>query len=79
VFGPGDHLVLRGGRPEAGEREDLDVLLLGGRPIGEPISHYGPFVMNTDDEIRQAITDFQEGRLGTIPADQLAPRKFGVS
>jgi quercetin 2,3-dioxygenase len=77
VFGAGDHLVLRGGRPEAGEAEDLEVLLLGGRPIGEPIVHYGPFVMNTDQEIRQAITDFQEGRLGTIPADQLAPRTFG--
>jgi redox-sensitive bicupin YhaK (pirin superfamily) len=76
VFGPGDHLVLRGGRPEAGEREPLEVLLLGGRPIGEPIAHYGPFVMNTDDEIRQAIADFQAGRLGTIPADQLAPRRF---
>ncbi len=44
-----------------------DVLLLGGRPIGEPIARYGPFVMNTRSEIIDAIDDFNAGRLGTIP------------
>ena len=58
------------------QAEPLDVLLLGGLPIRAPIAHYGPFVMNTRDEILQAIEDFQAGRLGVIPADQLAPRKF---
>jgi quercetin 2,3-dioxygenase len=73
VFGPGDHIVLR-----AADRrtEPLDVLLLGGLPIREPIAHYGPFVMNTRDEIRQALEDYQAGRLGIIPADQMAPRSF---
>jgi redox-sensitive bicupin YhaK (pirin superfamily) len=73
VFGPGGHLVLR-----AADRrgEPLDVLLLGGLPIREPIAHYGPFVMNTRDEIRQAMEDYQAGRLGIVPADQLEPRKF---
>jgi len=73
VFGPGDHLVV-----EAAERqaEPLDVLLLGGMPIGAPIAHYGPFVMNTREEIMQAIEDYQAGRLGIIPADQMAPRSF---
>jgi redox-sensitive bicupin YhaK (pirin superfamily) len=56
--------------------EPLDVLLLGGLPIRAPIAHYGPFVMNTREEIQQAIDDFQAGRLGIIPADQLAPRNF---
>jgi redox-sensitive bicupin YhaK (pirin superfamily) len=73
VFGPGDHLVVTAAERQA---EPLDVLLLGGLPIREPIAHYGPFVMNTRDEIRQAIDDYQSGRLGIIPADQLAPRNF---
>ena len=52
------------------------MLLLGGLPIHAPIAHYGPFVMNTRAEIVQAVEDYQAGRLGTIPADQLAPRDF---
>jgi redox-sensitive bicupin YhaK (pirin superfamily) len=45
-------------------------------PIRAPIVHYGPFVMNTRAEIIQAIDDYQAGRLGIVPADQLAPRNF---
>jgi len=73
VFGPGDHLL-----STAADRsgEPMDVLLLGGLPIRAPISHYGPFVMNTRDEIAEAIDDYQHGRLGQIPADQLTPKKF---
>jgi len=73
VFGPGDHLVVAAADRQA---EPLDVLLLGGLPIGAPIAHYGPFVMNTRSEIIQAVEDYQAGRLGIIPADQLAPRSF---
>lgn len=73
VFGPGDHLVVAAADRQA---EPLDVLLLGGLPIRAPIAHYGPFVMNTRAEILQAIEDYQAGRLGIIPADQLAPRNF---
>jgi redox-sensitive bicupin YhaK (pirin superfamily) len=46
----------------------FDVLLLGGRPIGEPVVQYGPFVMNTREEILQAVADYQAGRMGSIPA-----------
>ena len=48
------------------------MLLLGGLPIREPIAHYGPFVMNTREEIVQAVDDFNAGRMGTIPAVDLA-------
>jgi redox-sensitive bicupin YhaK (pirin superfamily) len=72
VFGPGGHVVLTA----AGRAEPLELLVFGGLPIRAPIVHYGPFVMNSRAEILQAIDDYQAGRLGTIPADQLAPRKF---
>jgi len=47
------------------------MLILGGRPIGEPVVTYGPFVMNTRAEIVPALDDFQHGKLGTIPADHI--------
>jgi redox-sensitive bicupin YhaK (pirin superfamily) len=68
VFGPGDTITLDGDK-----NRSLDVLLLGGQPIGEPVAAYGPFVMNTRAELVQAVEDFQAGRLGTIPADGLRP------
>ena len=45
----------------------FEVYLLGGLPIREPVAHYGPFVMNTREEIAQAFEDYQAGRLGSIP------------
>ena len=51
----------------------MDVLILGGRPIREPVAWMGPIVMNTRDEVIQAFSDYQAGRLGTIPAVHLTP------
>jgi redox-sensitive bicupin YhaK (pirin superfamily) len=62
-LGAGSTVVVR-----ADGDEPLDVLFLSGRPLQEPIAHYGPFVMNTRAEIQQAIEDFQKGRMGSIPA-----------
>jgi redox-sensitive bicupin YhaK (pirin superfamily) len=46
----------------------LELLLIAGVPLNEPIARYGPFVMNTEGEIRQAIEDYRQGRMGTINA-----------
>jgi redox-sensitive bicupin YhaK (pirin superfamily) len=48
--------------------EPLDCIVLTGEPINEPMVRYGPFVMNTRDELHEAITDFNAGRMGSIPA-----------
>lgn len=46
---------------------DADFLILSGAPLDEPIAGYGPFVMNTQDEIRQAMVDFNSGKFGQMP------------
>jgi redox-sensitive bicupin YhaK (pirin superfamily) len=50
----------------ADSKEPVEVILLSGVPINEPVARYGPFVMNTKEEIVQAFEDFQSGRMGTI-------------
>ena len=69
VFGQGDAITLAADRQQDSHSPALDVLVLGGRPIGEPVVAYGPFVMNTKSEIVQAFEDYQSGRLGTVPAE----------
>ncbi len=71
-FGRGRWLRL-GADASEGPDGRLEVLVLGGRPIGEPVEHYGPFVMNTRAEIVQALEDYQKGRLGVIPPGALMP------
>ncbi len=68
VLGPGDALRIEGSERQDGRSATFDVLLLGGRPIGESVVQYGPFVMNTREEILQAIADYQSGKMGSIPA-----------
>ncbi len=72
VLGPGDTVSVEADSLQESRSPSLEVLVLGGRPIGEPVAHYGPFVMNTQAELAQAFEDFQKGRMGTIPAQSIA-------
>jgi redox-sensitive bicupin YhaK (pirin superfamily) len=46
------------------------VLVLAGAPIEEPLATYGPFVMNTNEELMAAIADFESGNMGKFPEDE---------
>ncbi|HET7721486.1 MAG TPA: pirin family protein [Acidimicrobiales bacterium] len=63
VLGAGDTIRVAGDRTQV-----LDVYVMGGRPIREPVAHYGPFVMNTKAQLIKAFEDYQSGRLGVVPA-----------
>jgi len=71
VFGPGDTITVAADAATDERAPTLEVLVLGGQPIREPVAWYGPFVMNTESEIAQALEDFEAGRMGTVPAGAL--------
>ena len=68
VLGAGDYLTIAADKAQEGRSPKLDVIVVGGRPIREPLAWAGPFVMNTKAEVMQAYEDFQQGRFGHIPA-----------
>jgi hypothetical protein len=68
VFGEGDSIVVRAAKQQESRSPNLELFILGGQPIKEPVAWMGPFVMNTKREVLQAFEDFQKGLLGSIPA-----------
>ena len=63
VLGPGDIVRFECAKDA---KAPARLLLLGGVPLKEPVARYGPFVMNTEREIREAITAYRSGRIGAI-------------
>ena len=68
VFGRGDAVTIAADAVSDGPAPELEVVVLGGRPIREPVAWHGPFVMNTRQELLEAFEDYQAGKLG-VPRD----------
>jgi redox-sensitive bicupin YhaK (pirin superfamily) len=73
VLGAGDFATVSAAASQESRAPALDVLVLGGRPIRQPVAWAGPFVMNTKAEVLAAYEDFRKGRLGTVPSVHGAP------
>ncbi len=69
----GDTIVLHADPVQESRSPNMDVFLIGGVPLREPVIQYGPFVMSTKEEIIQAFEDFQAGRFGHIPPEAIQP------
>ena len=75
VFGDGDTIVVRAANQQESRSPNLELFILGGEPIKEPVAWMGPFVMNTKREVLDAFEDFKAGKLGSIPAIYKADAK----
>ncbi|MGH3999781.1 MAG: pirin family protein, partial [Pseudonocardiaceae bacterium] len=77
VFGPGGAITVTGASHQESRSPALDVVVLGGAPIREPIAWAGPFVMNSREELVTAFEDYKAGRLGAIPAQHVPHATVG--
>ena len=75
VMSEGEVVRLRANDSQESRHENLEVFLIGGLPLREQVFMYGPFVMNTKEEVIQAMEDYQKGRFGQIPVDAIMPHR----
>jgi redox-sensitive bicupin YhaK (pirin superfamily) len=77
MLGSGDRITVSAAAQQDSHRPTMEVLILGGQPIREPVFQYGPFVMNSKSEVVQALEDFNAGRFGNVPPNALMPHRAG--
>ena len=75
VLVDGDTIVLQAAESQESRSPGLDVFLIGGLPLREPVFQYGPFVMSTKAEVMEAFEDYQKGKFGQIPIDAIHPHR----
>ncbi len=75
VLVDGDTIVVQANSTQDSRTAAMEIFLIGGVPLREPVVQYGPFVMSTKQEIMEAFEDFQAGRLGTVPANAIQPHR----
>ena len=71
TFGGGDWISFAADERQDSKTPNLEVMIIGGQPIREPIAWSGPFVMNTSEELQVAFRDYHAGKLGVIPAEEI--------
>lgn len=75
VLVDGESLRITANATQESRSPNMEVFILGGVPLREPVVQYGPFVMSTKEEIMEAFEDYQSGRFGQIPADAIQPHR----
>lgn len=75
VLESGSSVVLQADEKQDSRHPNLEVFLIGGVPLREPVAAYGPFVMCSKAELIEAFEDYQAGRLGTVPAGAIQPHR----
>jgi hypothetical protein len=75
VLGAGETIRVQADATQESRTPNLEVIVLGGVPLREPVFQYGPFVMSSKAEVMEAFEDFQAGRFGQIPADAIQPHR----
>ena len=75
VLSNGNTLVFAAADQQTSQHPNMELFVLGGVPLHEPVVKHGPFVMNTRAEIIEAIEDFEAGKLGRVPAGAIQPHR----